>query len=195
MTMSIKILIFTSILIWLFPPLRQYKQNYFWFFLFLALTDPFALIIGRSFGIQTTQTYLVFVLFYFFSILGYNKINLYKIVASIVLILIGAFSFFNHEKYAEFYFILVTTLMLLIITKNSFQFIVNSGYVNFFHIVLVFYMLTSILKFWNLHIQFDTGIVFFFVTGVFQIFVGLFFSVYRENNPKLLLKIGDGKQG
>lgn len=194
MDVAIKILIFTSMILWLFPPIRQYKQNYFWFFLFLAITDPIAFVIGRSFGIQPPQTYIAFVLLYFFSLLNYKIINFYKIVASIVLILIGAFSFINHEKYADYYFIAVTLLMLFIVSKNSFQFIVNSGRINFFHIVLVFYMLTIIFKFWWLLVQFDTGLVFWWVTTSLQLFVGIFFSFYRENNPKLLLKIGEGKQ-
>jgi len=189
MLLYYKILVFVSIIIFLFPPIRQYKQNYFWFFLILAIADPFFFIIARPLGIATPQSYVFIALLYSLSVLNYSKISCYKVVFIVALILLGVFSFINWE-YSYHYLIIVFIIILLVVVKNSILFVSNSGSINIFHIVLFFYLLTSLLKFWNLLVQFDTGVVFFIVTTYLQLLVGIFFSIFAENNPKLLIKIG-----
>src|SRR4030042_4809640 len=38
-----KILFFTSFIIWLLPPIRQFKTRFFYYFLILAIIDPISL--------------------------------------------------------------------------------------------------------------------------------------------------------
>ncbi|MEW6652006.1 MAG: hypothetical protein AB1394_00905 [Bacteroidota bacterium] len=193
MFLYFKILIFTSAIIWLFPPIRHYKQKYFWFFLVLALTDPFTIVVGRGLGLAFPQLYVLFNGLFFFSLVDYRKITFYKLIFFLVFILSGVFSFVNYWAFSYQYIVLTFSLILFIITKSSVQFVINTGSINIFHIVLVFYLLSNILKFWNLNAQFDTGYALFFVTSSFQILVGIFFSLYKEDDSKLIIKISGEK--
>ncbi|KAF0150330.1 MAG: hypothetical protein FD143_2624 [Ignavibacteria bacterium] len=190
MLLHYQILILASTIIWLFPPIRQYKQNYFWLFFVLAITDPLSHLFARQLGFIPSQFYVLFTTLFFFSLIDFKGLNLYKIAFYLVLIFLSVFSFVNFWEFSTHYIVVTFSLILFIITKNSILFVVNTGAINTFHIVLIFYILSNILKFWNTLAQFETGIVFFYITTWFQVLVGLFFSIYKEDNPKLLIKIG-----
>jgi hypothetical protein len=60
--------------------------------------------------------------------------------------------------------------------------------------VLVFYQMLTVLKFFSNMKYFATGVWFFFVSTILQVFLAVFFIVYREDDPKLLMRIKVKKQ-
>jgi len=62
--------------------------------------------------------------------------------------------------------------------------------INFFYLVLAFYEFTILLKFLNflfvLNIDAHT---YFYITTGFELLVGIFFTTFREESPKLVYKL------
>jgi hypothetical protein len=70
------------------------------------------------------------------------------------------------------------------------RFIVNYAFekrVNVFNLILIFYFLTIITKFFNLLTGFADAIAFFIITSIAQVIFGLYFSIVREDKPKIVL--------
>jgi len=190
----IKILIYFSIVVWLFIPLRQFKTRYFWLFLALALTDPLTIILGRSFHLVLGQFYVPFSILYLFIVMDFSKISFKKIAFSLIVIALGIISFIRYWEYSQIFIIVVLLLVLILLVKNSFEFVIEKGSINIFHVVLVFYQMLNVLKFFSLINNFSTGIWFFFLSNILQLFIGIFFLIYREDNPKLLIRIAGPKE-
>lgn len=190
----IKILVFISTVVWLFTPIRQFKTRYFWLFLALALTDPLSIILGRSFNLVLGQFYVPFSILYLFAIMDFSKITFKKIAFSLIVISLGIISFIRYWEYSQIFILVVLLLILILLVKNSFEFVIEKGSINIFHIVLVFYQMLNVLKFFSLINYFSTGIWFFFFSSILQIFIGIFFLIYSEDNSKLLIRIAGPKE-
>ncbi len=190
----IKILVFICTIVWLFTPLRQFKTRYFWFFLALALTDPISLILGRSFHLVLGQFYVPFSILYLFIVMDFRKISFKKIAFSLIVIGLGIISFIQYWEYSQIFILVVLLMVLILLIKNSFEFVIEKGSINIFHIILVFYQTLNVLKFFSMISYFSTGIWFFFLSNILQIFIGIFFLIYREDNSKLLIRIAGPKE-
>lgn len=177
-----KILFYTSVLIWLIPPIRQFKGKFFYFFLILALMDPIFLInniiFKKGFPIQLT-VFLVYLLF--ISIIQHDIMKKHKLLFVAVGILIIIMAFFGLNQTQNFVVvILLHAGIFLIILKIFITNFGQSGKVGIFYLVFVFYELTMILKLFNVLIGFADAIGFYMLTSIAQIIFGLFFSIYRE---------------
>lgn len=190
----IKMLLYFSILVWLFIPLRQFKTRYFWLFLALAMTDPLSIILARSFHLVLSHFYVPFSILYLFIVMDFSKISFKKISFSLLVITLGIISFIRYWEYSLIFIIVVLLLVLILLIKNSFEFVIEKGSINIFHIVLVFYQMLSVLKFFSIINYFSTGIWFFFLSNILQTLIGIFFLIYREDNPKLLIRIAGPKE-
>ncbi|MDP3581160.1 MAG: hypothetical protein Q8S39_04445, partial [Ignavibacteria bacterium] len=125
-----------SSVVWLITPIRQYKTRYFWFFLTLGLADPVSIVLSNSFQIIISQLYIPISILSFFSVVEYKKIAIHQAIFYIAIIGLGFFSSFHVWEYGVFFFTAVLFLVLVIIVKQSFQFVVEKGSINIFHIVL-----------------------------------------------------------
>jgi len=180
-----QILFFISIVLWLIPPIKQYKTDYFLFFLILAVMDPISLlykiifIANIPFGFYLFANFLLFL-----SLMEFNSIkkNLFIIIASgILFLLIIIFANFTTNQNL----IILTAIQFLILAVVLKKFIVNfalNKYISIFQLVLIFYLLTVITKFLNLLTSFADATAFFIITSIAQIIFGLYFSIIRENN-------------
>lgn len=185
---TFKILFFVSIVVWLFPPIRQYRNKYFFFFLVLALADPLSILLRVTSTYYTDYSYFILVNYLLFlSIIERNTLNKYKtlwIVFSFIFISIFFFTFQSK-----------LLLILLLFTNATIIFTFLKSYIiefvnqknNLFLLCLIFYQLTNISKILNLLLGFADATAFFIITTIFQIAFGLFFSIFRENNSKIVL--------
>lgn len=180
-----QILIYISVIIWLFPPIRQYRTKLFPFFLVLALMDPITLgyfeLFNKTipFGFYLITTYLLFLL-----ILGIESIKKNYFILGIV-----GFVFLGIIIFAEFTttqsIIILLAFQFLIISITLKKFIVIFSFerrIDLFYLVLSFYFLTNITKFFNLLTGFADATAFFIITTIAQIIFGFYFSIVRENN-------------
>ena len=194
LTLYFKYLLIVSTVVWLITPIRQYKTRYFWFFLTLGLTDPVAIIVGKSFDLVIAQLYVPLNILLFLSIIEYKKITFYKILFYIIIVGLGVYSFVHFWEYGSYFFTAVLFLVLMILIRQSFQFIVEIGSINIFHAVLVFYQALNVFKSLTILLNFSTGVWFYFISNVLQIFIGIFVALYREDDPRLLVKVTEAKQ-
>lgn len=178
-------LLYISTVLWLFPPIRQYKRSLFYFFLVLALLDPISFIYleltnkNLPFGFYITANFLLFI-----SILEKESIrrNLFFIILS-GLILLGIIVFAGFTSKQSLIILLAFQFLILsvILKKFIINFALNKR-INFFQLVLIFYVLTIITKFLNLLTNFADATAFFIITSIAQIIFGFYFSIVRENN-------------
>ncbi len=185
-----QILFYTSVVIWLVPAFRQFHSKLFVFFLILALMDPISIaylyILNK---VIPVEFYLFANYVLLISLIDKDAIrrNLFFIVISFIIILF-LITFANFSINQNFIILVsIQFLMLAIILK---RFIVNYAFeksVNLFYLLLCFYFLTNITKFFNVLTGFADATAFFIITSIAQIIFGLFFSIFREDNPKIIL--------
>jgi len=199
----LKILFYISIFIWLFPPIRQWKTKFFYFFLILALADPISIFISL-FIIKNNNFYFPLISYLqLVSIINYKNIPKLKAITYNLLlvgIIILLFIFnqpktgiiislfvFNQPKAVVpiIHFIITIVFMKELLVKFVFD-----RMLNIFYLMLIFYEFTIILKYFNVILGFTDATAFFIITTIFQIAFGLFFSIFREDKTSIALKRG-----
>lgn len=188
-----QILYYSGLLVWLFPPFRQFRTNYFFFFLMLAVMDPMVMIIYELLG--TLSSSGIFVLFSYvilLSILERSVVIKYFIIfaAPVAAILLAGYATdFVDENTWKFLLILLHFLIFSIILKLYALKQVKEGTLNWFYVVLLFYELTLIFKFVVITLGFSNAAGYFIITTFVQLAFGLFFSIFREDNPGIISKL------
>ncbi|MCX7876522.1 MAG: hypothetical protein N2321_10205 [Melioribacteraceae bacterium] len=183
-----KLVYFSGIIVWILPAIRQYKTEFFDFFLILALIDPVAVVYGY-FAKASIPLWLTTLFAYLLIISLLSEDNIKKL--RYILILIPIVFMISIPLIQREYF------LYLIITENIIIFIfflkflithyVNHQKINLFYFMLCFYELTVILKLSNLIIGFSNAILFYFFTGIAQIIFGFFFSIVREDESTVIV--------
>lgn len=91
------------------------------------------------------------------------------------------------------YILVIAVFHLMIIFRILYLFVMKVAQrqtINFFYLVLAFYEFTIILKFLNflfeLKVEAET---YFYITTGFELLVGIFFTTFREESPKLVYKL------
>lgn len=178
-----KFLYFLSIIIWLFPPFRQYRGKYFLFFLILALMDPVALgygfIFRQNFPIQISTIFVFFLLISLVPRDFFRKY--YPVFASLflVLVILTLFALNHTQNYGVI--ILINCGIFLIILKDFITSYARRGNLSLFYFFFIFYELTLIMKLLNVILGFADATAFYVLTSITQIIFGIFFTIYRED--------------
>jgi hypothetical protein len=182
------ILLFTSILIWLFPPFRQYKTQYFLFFLILALADPVMFLLLKLLSVEVTRTNLIITFFMILSLIDSNKLKKgWIFVFLFLLILLTAASRLPLKEVYQLKIIL-SCIILFFIVKDSLLYLNKHQTINLFYLVLILYEITIVIKFIYTASRTHTGSIYFYTTGFFEIFIGIFFCFYNmKNSPEYRL--------
>lgn len=177
-------------MVWLIPPIKQFRTNFFFFFLILALIDPISFLFRNIMAKNIPFEFYIFANFLLLISLieiDSRKKNTFLFV-SLGLILLGIIAFANFTINQSLIILLAFQfLMLADILK---KFIVNYAFekrISLFLLVLIFYFLTIITKFLNVLTGFADATAFFIITSIAQIIFGLFFSIARENKSKIIL--------
>jgi hypothetical protein len=185
-----KIILSISIILWLLPPFRQIKGGYFLFFLLLGYSDPLAEFMRWAFKLNSNYVHSVIALLICYTVLYYNKNLNYKWVVPLLLILLFSFSLGNKEiRILTFIgFQLIIFAQILITTTKE---IYLKQRINIYFSVLLVYELSVILRYIALVNNYASGIYFFYLTGVFEMFICLFFIFNNlENSPVIKLRSG-----
>ena len=186
-----KILFFSSIIIWLIPPIRQRKGKYFVFFLILALSDLINLSITLIFN-KNLSGFIFSISTFLLIISLFERTTIIKSRLPIVLILIAILVANVLITEPNFYYTIIIInyfIMAFIILKKFIVTYVDTRIMNIFLVVLLFYLSTTLLKLFNIIIGFADATAFFIITTIVQIAFGLFFSIFRENNKRLMVQL------
>lgn len=175
-------LILVSIVIWILPPIRQYKSYMFDFFLVLSIIDPATLFYGL---ITKTNIPLWLIAFFIYllvvSVLSEELLKKFKYAFIAIPLLFSIIIPLMTTMHYHILFICMDLVLLFVFLKWLITSYVESKRLNIFYFMLVFYMLTVILKFFNLLFGFADASAFFIITSITQIIFGLFFSIVRED--------------
>ncbi len=189
------ILLVVSIVIWIFIPFRQFRGNYFVFFLILATLDPLTVFIRALISIHPLRIYSICSIFLIFSLFDRKSFKKrIPLIFTIILIntLIALFSSFQFLQIDLF---LLNIIIEFFILERTVLFIQEKKYINLFHLVLNLYMLTLIIKYFVIMIDVKTGINYFYVTSSFEILIGVYFLLANEKNSTIYILERDGKMG
>lgn len=182
------IIAYISIFFWIFPAIRQYKRNYFHYFLFLALSDPINIFCVSFIGVTQGWVHSVAGLLLFYSV-GYsnNEFRKYLIYNTVlILVFVCLLVVLANLRYP----ILAThTMILAKFLKIAFVHLHNTSKLNLFYLALIFYEITIVINFIDLITGTSVGITFFYIILAFQILLAIFFIIFREENPMLNFKL------
>lgn len=165
------------------PVLRQYKGYYFFYFLILA-SSSFSSFVLVNIGINPNINLLIsthlLLLSQHYKYLAFRS-NL-LVFSFYILISMVLYSFFSYQ----IVFIYVTFIHYIIIgfiTNRALKSVYRYLEIRYFYIVLLLYEISIILKLLAIVTNIIEGPYHFAITNVFQIFIALYFTIYREDRP------------
>jgi hypothetical protein len=172
-------------IVWSLIPFRQYKTKPFYYFYVLGIVGlvfKLFVIIKLNYDIYILGSFLLFI-----ALNDYKFIK--KNIFPILILCMSAFFYQFIFKFTGQKIIIFCFLHLLIISRILYLVVVpffRSAKLNIFYIVLIFYELTVLTKFSNLLSGLVSAYTEFIMANILEIFIGLFFLIYREDNPKLI---------
>jgi hypothetical protein len=181
-----KIFLTISMIIFMLPPFRQYNGRFFYYFLILAIEDPIARVFELSFHFHPIIVHLLFGILLVLAVLKYEKFLKYALYSVPFLIVGGIGISFLNVEVLRILLALTHIIIFFIVAKLAVIFIRDTKGINFFHIMLILYESSIILKFITLVLNIHNGILLFYITLAFELFLGLFFSLFRDDSPKVL---------
>lgn len=184
----IQILFWSTLVVWIFPAIRQFRTFYFYYFLILACIDPICAVYGIV--LKSSIPHAFFPVASLLSLISIQtKENIikynYLYISAFVIILLT--QIFANSIYAT----IVIALLLHLLIFGSFlkSFIITYSFkqsINIFLFALALYELTIILKYFNILFEVtDVTTSYFIITSIVQAFFGLYFSIVRSGRIRL----------
>lgn len=187
---TLELLLYSSLIVWIFPAFRQYRGRFFLFFLVIACGDPimFALVILFNFNLGPVAPLIIS----FFMTISIVYIVSEKVLTKIFIGVFGLFILlpFIITSY-KVYYILIVVLHVFIFYKILIFFVkknIDEKSINLFYLIILLYELLNIFKVSNLVIGITNAYEFHVLTTIFQVALGLYFSIFRENSPRNFIK-------
>lgn len=177
----VKVIYYLSLVIWLIPPVRQFRGDYFYFFLILALLDPAASLLYRGMDVPYFSTYTFGGFLVMMSLTGINKKNAYIYLPAFLLLL-----YLNvaHPFNLRILIIIEYLVVAFIIQKRAIQHFFTWQKFYPFHLVLLFYVITVITKFMFLLLNIKGGDIYFYITSFFEIIIAIYFCIVKGEEKK-----------
>lgn len=171
-------------------PLDKGKIGIF-LFLILALSDLFGLIY-RHYLYSGNSNYSVLISVYFLFISLFDKETFYKNTNKFAFsfILLILLSIFVDNRYFDAYvvvFIHIAALYLII--KQFYSNCLSFLHLDLFFVILITYELLNIFKLLNLILDLKIGHFYLWLSYFIQMFMGVFFSFVKPENPKFTFRI------
>jgi hypothetical protein len=186
-----KFLYHISIVIWVFPAIRQFRKDVFLYFLILAIGDPIAMVFQTLFKINLPSQ--VFVVTSYAMLTGVlykrssKKLKMALILFGVVLSVLMIFLFIP-PTYCLMTLIMIHCILSVLFVKTFIIDYSTNSRINYFYLALIFYTLTVITKFLVVIIGLNDATAFFILTSIAQIFFGLYFSIVGEHKQKPVVK-------
>lgn len=180
-----KYIVYASLIIWILIPIRQFGTRLFLFFFILGLLDLTAFVLLIIFKINFEIIYLLGT-----SLLLYPLLNDFKDVYrfGVVSILIAAaFIIFFYTSISPIFFQMIIHLVIFIyFLRMLVLFYGISRRILYFHLILLTYEFSLLLKFYIYWNDVDLGFIYYSLTTLVQILIGLFFLFFNEKNSPLI---------
>ncbi len=182
------VIISISMVVWFLTIFRQKNSSFFLFFLILGLSDPLNLLGLKIFGITNGVIYTIACIIFYF-VFRFNNVRSFKL------------KYFDYIIFLVFLYVVITLEYVyyfylgvhLFILSKFIQRIITDLHLrdefSIYFLILVFYQLSALLKIIVFLSGTASGLYLFFITLAFQILIAIFFIVFREDDPKLKIKM------
>jgi hypothetical protein len=183
----IKFLLVYGSYIWVIPPIRQYKQRLFYYFLFMAFGDPIQRLITHNNFTMPSNYYTTFSYILLAAILWNKKspkLNYLLIAGGIVIFILSSIVFKFTYDTDKLFFLGLQIIILFLFLKKFITDYTSYSKINVFQLVLVFFQLTVVSKIGLFILGTSNAIAFYIITSTIGIAFGLYFSIYREDKTK-----------
>ena len=182
------VIVTISILIWLLPPIRQFRGGYFFFFLILAISDPLNLIITEFSNIHPLYLHLIISVLLVFSLYNFQFFKKNWIIALIITAFLSIIFFFSLQVII-ITMAIIHLILIAIFLNRATIYLQNFQIINLFFLILILYEASIISKVMVLLFNFSIGRIYYDLTSFFQILVGLYFTFLTlESSPKISFK-------
>lgn len=184
-------ILYLSIFVWLLPPFRQFKTFLFNYFLILGIADILVVLFNKFLQLTFLNFYVIISFCSFIALQEIEYLKKKKMIFIGLGLIVICLSFFRIGE--KPYILIVSILHLMIIFRILYLFVMvvaQKQAINFFYLVLAFYEFTVLLKFLNFLLQVDIDAqTYFYITTGFELLVGIFFTMFREDSPKLVYQL------
>jgi len=185
----------SSMFIFLLPPIRQFRGRYFYFFLTLAVEDPLGSFLVHKAHFDWEIVHIVFSVLLLTAIIKPEKFlkKSLHFLPFFLFVILFYYIFKNYYKFVhgslEFGIGLMHFIIFVALIKQSILLIRERMEINIFQILLILYETSIISKFITYSLLETKGLIFLFITLAFELILGLFFSIFRSDNPKLFIRL------
>jgi hypothetical protein len=179
---------YLSMIAWIFPIFRQFRCNLFYFFLALGISDPISFFLLKTFHFKPGLfTIIIFTILFF--ALNIDRQKPFKINSLEISVFILAFVLTITIKNYDIVLLVIELLILIRILYRILIQIYLNQIVNLFYLTLAFYMISCIASSIIYLNGNQESVILFEINLSFQILIAIFFSIFREDHPKLTYKI------
>lgn len=181
------IILYSSILIWLLPPLKQFRGRFFYYFLVQALSDPIVLLLFM-FKLPSQPFYFVKALFLIL-LLG-KEINAVKKIWHFFPFLIIIFALTFNLPYIPLSILnaLGHVCLLYLIFRITVTDAINCKHIKIFNMMFFLYELSIVFKYFYLAFT-SAGMIYFIITSAFDIILGVFFTFTRDDSSQFTFSL------
>ncbi len=177
-----------STIVWVLPIFRQFRSNLFYFFLFLGICDPLTLLTIKTVSVKIELVSVIIAPILFYSI-GIDRKKSFKINTTEILVFVLAYSLLAIIDNYNIILLIIHTLITIRVIYKIIIDLHHQQIINLLHLVLAFYMISSVASL-IIYLNGDMkGIILFYINLAFQIVIAIFFSIFKEDDKKLIRKI------
>jgi hypothetical protein len=174
---------YSALLVWLLPPIKQFRTKFFLYFFILAISDPVNIILYRLYSVNVWQCHIFFSSLTIFSLIEINNRKALLFFIPLILVVISVLFGMSIDTMQNIAALNIL-LAAMIIAKDFIIQIKETEKINIFYIVLLFYNISTVIKILFFISYSKTGYLYFFLTNIFQILIAVYFSIYNVNNSK-----------
>ena len=179
-----------SFSVWIIAPIRQIGQKYFTFFLILISGDIIAILCRFAFHTRTNVLYIIANLLCLISIQERKRSYFFISLIIILSILTFIVEYFGFGYKQEFILISFTDFLLFYkFFQQSLLKYTEEKALSLFLGCLSIYELISVTKILGFITGAAGAATYFEIATTIQVLFGAFFCIYRESDPRLIIKV------
>lgn len=177
--------------IFLSIPIRQFKGEYFYYFLFTGLDDTVTSFIVRNYLNNNSNSFFIsFGLLTLFYLWSKEKFKKYIVLYGAIFI---AASIIDWDVLLPTYNIYITAIIHLVIFILLLQRLIV-GFIferkfKLFLFLIIFCELTTISKFLTIISGVTDSFMYFYVTTIIEALIGIIFLIFRDDNPWFMFNL------
>lgn len=183
-----RIIFFVSLIIWLLPPLKQFRGKFFFYFLLQAISDPVVMLLFQL-KLYNLPFYLIKDFIIIFLLWKPEIVKRKLVYFAPIFIPVFYLTSMIHYTITCLLIACFHIAIIYLILKMFMTDIWDTKNIKYFYIFLLLYEFSVSLKFIQTVIYPDIGILYYYITTAFGLLFGLLFAFVRDDNSKLAINI------